>query len=79
MSRPSSGPTCGPSTGERCTLCGDEGVPGLVVSLDARQRTAVVRLADGPQTVALDLLDGVETGQTVLVHQGFAIARMEPS
>ncbi|MEO7238060.1 MAG: HypC/HybG/HupF family hydrogenase formation chaperone [Gemmatimonadales bacterium] len=79
MSQPSSDPTCGSSTGERCTLCGDEGLPGVVVSLNARERTAVVRLADGPQTVALDLVDGVETGQTVLVHQGFAIARMEPS
>lgn len=79
MSQKLPGPACVPSPAGRCTLCGDEGLPGVVISLNARERTAVIRLADGPQTVALDLMDGVETGQTVLVHQGFAIARLEPS
>lgn len=79
MSQTLPGAACVPSPADRCSLCGDEGLPGLVVSVDARLQTAVVQMAGVPETVALDLLDGVEPGHTVLVHQGFAIGRMEPS
>jgi hypothetical protein len=59
-----------------CHLCGDEAVAGLVVSVDASSRTAGVLFASGVATVALDLVDAV-AGDTLLVHLGFAIARLE--
>ena len=58
-----------------CHLCGDEAVMGRVVEIDAKARTALVALSDGPATVALDLVEAA-VGDDVLVHLGFAIERM---
>ena len=60
-----------------CSLCGDEAVPGVVRALNPRDRTAEVELACAVQSVALDLVGTVTGGDTLLVHQGFAIAKME--
>lgn len=69
-------PACdGP--GGSCRVCGDEALPGRVVALDARERTATVAFAQGTATVALDLVEA-GVGDTVLVHLGFAIGRVEP-
>ncbi len=62
---------------EHCTLCGDEALLALVVSVDEARQSADVELDGGVRTVALDLVGGVEPGDAVLVHQGFAIGRME--
>ena len=39
--------------------------------------TGLVLLDGVEQTVALDLTEGVRTGDLILVHLGFAIARVE--
>lgn len=62
---------------DRCSLCGDEALPALVRSVDVANATAEVELAGELQRVGLDLVDAVEAGDTLLVHQGFAIARLQ--
>lgn len=59
-----------------CHLCGDEAVAGRVLSVDAVARTATVAFDGGTATVALDLVDA-SIGDALLVHLGFAIARLE--
>ena len=61
---------------DSCHLCGDEAIAGRVVALDARARTATVAFDCGTATVALDLVDA-KVGDELLVHLGFAIARLE--
>ncbi len=65
---------CDPLT-DTCRICGDEGVVGRVMAIDAAARTATVTLASGTATVALDLVDA-EVGDELLVHLGFAIAHV---
>lgn len=59
-----------------CHLCGDEAVVGRVVQIDAATRTATVAFDTGTATVALDLVDAA-VGDSLLVHLGFAIGRLE--
>ena len=59
-----------------CQLCGDVAVAGKVIAIDADARTAVVDLDCGTTTVALDFVDA-RVGDTLLVHLGFAITRLE--
>jgi len=59
-----------------CQLCGDVAVAGRVIAIDADARSAVVALECGTATVALDLVDA-DVGDTLLVHLGFAITRLE--
>jgi hydrogenase maturation factor len=61
---------------EACELCGDVAVAGTVLSINADTRTAIVALECGSATVALDLVDA-RVGDTLLVHVGFAITRLE--
>ncbi len=75
MSAPSDS-AVGCETSGSCHLCGDEAVVGRVVAMDAGTGTATVTFASGMATVALDLVE-VGVGDTVLVHLGFAIARLE--
>ena len=51
---------------------------GELLSLPSEGGEAPVRMADTGETarVALDLLPGVEPGDRLLVHLGFAIARV---
>jgi len=60
-----------------CHLCGDEAVSGRVMSIDGTSGTAMVDFGGTQQIVALDLVDAT-VGDTLLVHLGFAIARLEP-
>ena len=61
---------------DTCHLCGDVAVAGQVLALDVDTRTAIVALECGTVTVALDLVDA-HVGDTLLVHLGFAITRLE--
>ena len=72
----SSAPACDPRDGA-CHVCGDVAEVGLVVDIDERNRTGTVAFPGASQTVALDLVD-VCPGDRVLVHIGFAIARVGP-
>jgi hydrogenase maturation factor len=60
-----------------CVLCRDEAVAGRVLSIDASTATAQVEIEGTVATVALDLVETASPGDTVLVHQGFAIHRVE--
>ncbi|HXG69566.1 MAG TPA: HypC/HybG/HupF family hydrogenase formation chaperone [Gemmatimonadaceae bacterium] len=68
---------CAPNPDGSCSICGDVALPGSVITVDDTDKTARVRLADGTATVALDLLDDVVPGDSVMVHLGFAIERLE--
>lgn len=70
-----SGVPCGAGE-QHCQLCSDEALPGRVRSVDARGRTATVAFEQREEIVALDLVDAV-VGDLVLVHMGFAIARVD--
>jgi len=47
-----------------------------VLAIDYSARTAEVALESGMATVALDLVEA-DVGDVLLVHMGFAIARLE--
>ena len=61
---------------DACHLCGDVASAGRVVEVDVAARTALVALQCGIVTVALDLVEA-DVGDTLLVHLGFAISRLE--
>ena len=63
---------CVPELDGSCSICADEGLVGEVVSVHPGR----VRLARGIEEVAFDLLDDVRPGERVVVHLGFAIARV---
>ncbi len=69
--------TCEPGPNGSCALCADEAIPGRVALVHDATGTADVELGGRITLVALDLVDGVAVGDVVLVHQGFAISRME--
>jgi D-sedoheptulose 7-phosphate isomerase len=68
---------CEPDADGHCALCGDDAEQGVVLETSRTGRTATVQLGTERRTVAIDLVDHVAAGDTVLVHQGFAIARLE--
>ena len=68
---------CSPDAHGQCAVCADEGLECRVLSLYAAAGTARVMLDGIEQSVALDLVDGVGAGDRILVHLGFAIARLE--
>lgn len=80
--------TCDPAAPGGCAICGDEALPARVLHVrSAAGLASVVMLATGMSNdaalrgqgldVALDLVDGIGAGDTVLVHQGFIITRVE--
>lgn len=69
---------CDATPAGRCSLCGDEALPGRVIAVEAAQRLADVAIGERHETVALDLVEAVRPGDIVLVHQGFAIGRVDP-
>jgi hydrogenase assembly chaperone HypC/HupF len=60
-----------------CPACKDEGIPGRILSLESGN-LASVWMNGGVSEVALDLLDGPQVGDFVLVHLGVAIAALNP-
>ena len=53
-------------------------VPGQIVELvDPANRLAKVEIAGVRRTVNVGLLDGVERGDWVLIHVGFALSRVD--
>lgn len=69
-------PVCTPGPDGRCSVCADEGVPGRVLEIRPGN-VALVELPGGQQEVAVDLIEEVKVGDQLLVHLGFAIARLE--
>jgi hydrogenase maturation factor len=70
------GEACGP---DHCITCGDDGVPMAVVRVDPDRGLALCAYADGSrQTVETALVEPVTAGDTLLVHAGTALVRLEP-
>jgi hydrogenase assembly chaperone HypC/HupF len=69
-------PACDHSNG--CITCGDEGIPARVVEVDEAQALALCAGEDGSRsTVETALVGAVQVGDSLLVHAGTAIARLE--
>jgi hydrogenase maturation factor len=69
--------TCG---SHHCITCGDDGVPMTVVGVDADRGLALCEQADGARaTVEIALIDSVAPRDTLLVHAGTALTRLEPT
>ena len=59
---------------DACVTCGDVAVQARVVAVS--DRTATVELDGAREQVALDLVDGVAVGDTILCHAGVALERL---
>ncbi|MGI8512501.1 MAG: HypC/HybG/HupF family hydrogenase formation chaperone [Solirubrobacteraceae bacterium] len=67
--------TCG---SEHCITCSDEGNPMLVEVVDADRGLALCVGEDGGKSsVEIALIDAVCPGDTLLVHAGTALLRIE--
>lgn len=51
-------------------------LPAKIESIDAAADTAVVRLGGVGKQVSLALLEGLQVGDYVLIHVGFALSRL---
>ena len=60
-----------------CRTCRDEGLPARVLAVDDATNTATALMEGGEQEIALDLLDGVQVGDFVLVHLATAISKLD--
>ena len=69
-------PFCEPGPDGTCSICGDEALPGRVIEL-LGDNMAAVQMGGSLVEVAIDLVDNVQVGDTLLVHLGFAIATVE--
>jgi hydrogenase maturation factor len=69
------GEACG---AQHCITCGDEGVPMTVVRVDEAHGLALCEGADGARaTVEIALIESVAPHDTLLVHAGTALTRLE--
>jgi hydrogenase maturation factor len=63
-----------------CITCGDEGVPMAVLRVDEDRGLALCAHEDGSrETVETALVEPVAPGDTLLVHAGTALVRLEPA
>jgi hydrogenase expression/formation protein HypC len=63
---------------DHCITCSDEGIPMRVVRLDAARGLALCEDAGGSRSaVEVALVDGAAVGDTLLVHAGTALTRIE--
>ena len=61
-----------------CITCGDDGVPMTVVRVDHHRGLALCAGEDGARaSVETALVEPVAPGDTLLVHAGTALARLE--
>jgi hydrogenase assembly chaperone HypC/HupF len=63
---------------DHCITCSDEGVPMRVVRTDEARALALCEDEAGARSsVEIALVDGVAPGDTLLVHAGTALTRIE--
>jgi hydrogenase expression/formation protein HypC len=68
-------PGCG---SDHCITCGDDGEPMVVVGIDLERGLALCERDGGDRaTVEIALVEPVGAGDTLLVHAGTAIARLQ--
>jgi hydrogenase assembly chaperone HypC/HupF len=61
-----------------CITCGDDGVPMRVLRVDAGRALALCEDEAGAHSsVEIALVDPVAVGDTLLVHAGTALTRLE--
>jgi len=65
-------------SGDHCVTCADEGVPMRVLKLDTARGLALCEDDGGKRsTVETALVEPVAAGDSLLVHAGVALARLE--
>jgi hydrogenase maturation factor len=74
------GAHCEPDSDGHCAICGDEAIEAKVLAVDDAAGLAHVELLEGGAraAIALDLVEEIQVGDVLLVHQGFAIGRVAP-
>lgn len=70
---------CIPDEHGHCSTCSDEGMPARVIDVNTELALATVVADEQRLEVGIELLDAVNVGDEVLVHAGFAIARVDQS
>ena len=60
-----------------CITCSDEALPAKVLELDELLLLAQVEIKDQITEIDVSLVDEVAVGQTLLVHGGVALERLE--
>jgi hydrogenase maturation factor len=71
------GDTCG---SDHCVTCGDDGVAMQVVRIDEVRGLALCEDENGTRaTVEIALIESVALRDTLLVHAGTALTRLEPA
>jgi hydrogenase maturation factor len=68
------GATCGST---HCITCGDDGVPMRVLRVDEQRGLALCEGEDGAHTSVEVALVDADVGDTLLVHAGTALLRLE--
>ncbi len=58
-------------TSERCITCSDEAIEAVVVAVEGD--SAVVRVGNSEQRVAIDLVPDARPGDVLLCHAGIAL------
>lgn len=74
---PPTAPDCSPEG--HCITCSDEGIPMRVASVDAEAGVATCEDERGVRTEVLTaLVEDVSPGDSLLVHAGTALLRLDP-
>jgi hydrogenase maturation factor len=71
------GGVCGLDDDSHCITCSDEALPAKVLEVDETLALAQVEINGQRTEIDVSLVDGVEVGQTLLVHGGVALERVE--
>jgi hydrogenase assembly chaperone HypC/HupF len=65
---------------DHCITCGDEGIPMRVLRIDESRDLALCEDDAGAKSsVEIALVEPVELGDSLLVHAGVALVRLEPA
>jgi hydrogenase maturation factor len=60
-----------------CITCSDEALQARVLRIDEQSGVAFVMINDAMEEVDMSLVDDVAPGDTLLVHGGVAISRLD--
>jgi len=71
------GASCELDTEGHCITCSDEALPVRVLRVDQESGIALVEVNDTTEEIDVMLVDSVSPGDTLLVHGGVAIARLD--
>ena len=73
---PDPGPQCDHGAG--CVTCGDQAIPMRVLRIDSRRGLALCDDREGSRSsVEVGLVEPLAEGDSVLVHAGVALTRLE--